>query len=128
MIIPVPSAVSPLNLRVDMMSTRPGFTFFRTASGLSGAAEAPLPDALSCGPGTSLEETPAAGAGLSAAERDRRARADARRQRGYGHVDQQPPAPRGTPPGRGLWHRPAGCGSAALVPVAALAGYPSWFP
>ena len=61
MIIPVPSAVSPLNLRFDMMSTRPGSTFFRTASGLSGAAEAPLPDALSCGPGTSPEETPAAG-------------------------------------------------------------------
>ena len=61
MIIPVPSAVSPLNLRFDMMSTRPGITFFRTAAGLSGAAEAPLPDALSCGPGTSLEETPAAG-------------------------------------------------------------------
>ena len=66
MIIPVPSAVSPLNLRFDMMSTRPGSTFFRTAATLSGAAEAPLPDALSCGPGTSLEETPApaAGAGL----------------------------------------------------------------
>ena len=43
------------------MSTRPGITFFRTAAGLSGAAEAPLPDALSWGPGTSPEETPAAG-------------------------------------------------------------------
>ena len=62
MIIPVPSAVSPLYLRFDMMSTRPGSTFLRTVSGLSGAAEAPLPEALSCGPGTSLEETPAAGA------------------------------------------------------------------
>ena len=101
MIIPVPSAVSPLYLRFDMMSTRPGSTFFRTASGLSGAAEAPLPDALSCGPGTSLEETPAAGAALVAAERDGRPGADARRERGDGHVDQQPPAPRGTPPGGG---------------------------
>ena len=62
MIIPVPSAVSPLNVRFDAMSTRPGSTFFCTVLGLSGAAEAPLPDALSCGPGTSLEETPAAGA------------------------------------------------------------------
>ena len=41
------------------MSTRPGSTLFRTVCGLSGAEEAPLPDALSCGPGTSLEETPA---------------------------------------------------------------------
>ena len=42
------------------MSTRPGSTLFRTVAGLSGAEEDPLPDALSCGPGTSLEETPAA--------------------------------------------------------------------
>ena len=62
MIIPVPSAVSPLYLSVEMMSTRPGSTFFRTAAGLSGAEEDPLPDALSCGPGTSPEEIPADGA------------------------------------------------------------------
>ena len=61
MIIPVPSAVSPLYRRFDAMSTRPRATFFCTASGSSGAEEAPLPDALSCGPGTSPEETPAAG-------------------------------------------------------------------
>src|SRR6185312_126403 len=54
-----------------------------------------------------------------AAERDRRAGADARRQRGYGHVDQHPPTPRGTPPRRGIGHHPAGSGSAALAPVAA---------
>ena len=64
MTIPVPSAVSLLYLRFDMMSTRPGSTFFCTVFGLSGPAEAPLPDALSCGPGTSLEEIPAAGAAL----------------------------------------------------------------
>ncbi len=65
MIIPVPSAVSPLYLSVAVMSTRPGSTFFATACGLSGADEAPLPDALSCGAGTTPgfppAETPAAG-------------------------------------------------------------------
>ena len=65
-IIPVPSAVSPLYLSVAVMSTRPGSTFFATIDGSSGAAEAPLPDALSCGPGTPPPaeppaETPAAG-------------------------------------------------------------------
>src|SRR6266403_1930903 len=105
MIIPVPSAVSLLYLMFDMMSTRPGITFFRTAPGLSGDAEAPLPDALSCGPGTSLEETPAAGA---------------RRQRGHGHIDQQPPAPRRTPPRRGIGRGPARLGPAALAPVVGL--------
>ena len=45
-----------------MMAARPGSTFFRTAAGSSGAEEAPLPDALSCGPGTSPEVVPAAGA------------------------------------------------------------------
>ncbi len=62
MIIPVPSAVSLLYLSVEMMSTRPGSTFFCTATGLSGAAEDPLPEALLCGPGTSREEIPADGA------------------------------------------------------------------
>ena len=62
MIIPVPSAVSLLYLSVAVMSTRPGSTFFATAAGLSGAEEDPLPAALPCGPGTSLEEIPAAGA------------------------------------------------------------------
>src|SRR4029077_11177838 len=38
-----------------------------------------------------------------------------------GHVDQQPPAPGGTPPGRGLGRPPAGRATAALGRVAALA-------
>jgi hypothetical protein len=56
-IIPVPSAVSPRYLSVEVMSTRPGLTFLSTlstAAGLS-AADDPLPDALLCGVGTSLE-------------------------------------------------------------------------
>src|SRR5260370_10577810 len=63
MIIPVPSAVSFLYFSVETMSTRPGSTFFTTAAGTSGADEDPLPAALLCGAGTSLEEIPAAGAG-----------------------------------------------------------------
>ena len=64
MIIPVPSAVSLLYVSVEVMSTRPGFTLFATATRLSGADEDPLPAALSCGPGTSFEEIPADGAAL----------------------------------------------------------------
>ena len=55
MIIPVPSAVSLLYLSVEVMSTRPGSTFFATATRLSGAEENPLPAALLCGPGTLFE-------------------------------------------------------------------------
>ena len=62
MIIPVPSAVSLLYLSVEVMSTRPGSTFFATATRLSGAEEDPLPAALLCGPGTLFEEIPADGA------------------------------------------------------------------
>ena len=58
MIIPVPSAVSPLYLSDATISTRPGSTFLATVSGLSGADREPLPAALSCGPGTSPEEAP----------------------------------------------------------------------
>src|SRR5690349_25047088 len=68
MIIPVPSAVSPLYLSDATISTRPGLTFFATLSGLSGADREPLPDALSRGPGTSPggeapDETPDARGG-----------------------------------------------------------------
>ena len=38
----------------------PGSTFFATADGSSGADEAALPDALSCGPGTLPAEAPPA--------------------------------------------------------------------
>jgi hypothetical protein len=55
MIIPVPSAVSPLYLSDATISTRPGSTFYATVSGLRGADLEPLPDALSCGPGTTPE-------------------------------------------------------------------------
>src|SRR5690349_15198049 len=58
MIIPVPSAVSPLYLSDATISTRPGSTFFATVSRLRGADLEPLPDALSCGPGTTPEEAP----------------------------------------------------------------------
>ena len=61
-IIPVPSAVSPLYLSVEVMSTRPGFTFFTTAARLSGAAEDPLPAALLSGPGTWFREMEGDGA------------------------------------------------------------------
>ena len=63
MIIPVPSAVSLSYFSVEVMSTRPGLTFFSTAAALSGADD-PLPAALLFGPGTSPEEIPADGAGL----------------------------------------------------------------
>ena len=64
MIIPVPSAVSPLYLSVEVMSTRPGSTLFATADRLSVAEEDPLPAALLPGPGTSWEENPGAGEAL----------------------------------------------------------------
>jgi hypothetical protein len=53
-IIPVPSAVSPRYLSVAVMSTRPGLTFRATATG-SSVADDPLPAALLCGAGTSLD-------------------------------------------------------------------------
>jgi hypothetical protein len=57
MIIPVPSAVSPRYLSVEVMSTRPGSTFLSTAAWFS-VADDPLPAALLCGAGTSLDEVP----------------------------------------------------------------------
>src|SRR5260370_4729585 len=59
-IMPVPSAVSLSYLSVEEMSTRPGSTRFSTSGRLSTADDAPLPDALLCGPGASLEATGAA--------------------------------------------------------------------
>src|ERR1700683_4226746 len=54
--IPVPLADSLSYRSVEVMSTRPGSTFFLTAAWLSGADD-PLPDALLCGPGISPAET-----------------------------------------------------------------------
>src|ERR1017187_10159893 len=62
--MPVPSAVSLLYLSVEVMSTRPGLTFFCTAVQLATEEDEPLPDALLCGAGTSLEEMPGAAAVL----------------------------------------------------------------
>ena len=93
MIIPVPSAVSPLNVRFDVMSTRPGSTFFCTVLRVERRRGGSAARRVIVRSGDVAGGNPGRRGRAMRAERYGRPGADARRERGDGHVDQQPPAP-----------------------------------